>query len=386
MRGLLPTSRGFMMRHEPLRKVAHLAHCPPDPSAARVEKRRDIAIAVALAGALAACTVGCGPPPPPVPAWSIVMEELSGALVSVWGTSATDVYSVGGSAGTGNGPEAWHYDGTTWTLLPTGLPDTVILWWVFGFEGGPVYMVGTGGTVVRYDPATSTFSAPETTPDTKTLFGVWGSSPTDLWTVGGNVAGAAGQEVAWHSDGTGTWVSSPLPAAADTIALFKVWGNATDDVWACGADGVITYWDGATWSDVSSGTDQESLFTVVTDGTRAVAVGGFGNGLYTEWDGSAWNLTTPVAAPQFNGVWLTATEDFIVGARGTIWSRPGGPDAVLGSFAAVDGVPALASSSLDFHAVWVDPTGGVWAVGGDLLGSFDRGVMVHREPPPPPQD
>ena len=35
------------------------------------------------------------------------------------------------------------------------------LWWVFGFEGGPVYMGGTGGTILRYAPQDGSFSLRE---------------------------------------------------------------------------------------------------------------------------------------------------------------------------------------------------------------------------------
>ena len=32
----------------------------------------------------------------------------------------------------------------------------------------------------------------------------------------------------------------------------------------------------------------------------------------------------------------------------------------------------------DFHATWVDPTGGIWAVGGNVVSDpLDQGILAH---------
>src|SRR5262249_40573448 len=46
--------------------------------------------------------------------WQIVLREEPGALLSIWGTSAHDVWLVGGDPGDGHGPMVLHYDGAAW--------------------------------------------------------------------------------------------------------------------------------------------------------------------------------------------------------------------------------------------------------------------------------
>jgi hypothetical protein len=337
--------------------------------ARRVEKNPDrrvaftAGVALGAAALLAGASQGCGPKPPEA-AWEVVQSDLPGALPSVWGTAADDIYVVGGIPP--SEPLVLHFDGAAWTRLQTGA--TSALWWSYGFAGGPVYMVGYDGLVLRYDPATGEFTE-ELTPGTQTLFGVWGPAEDDLWAVGGLVSAPAGQQAVWHRDATG-WTAVTLPPAGDTDAYFKVWGSATDDVWIVGRDGLTAHWDGVAWSVSPSGA--EVLFTVHTDGARVVAVGDYASALIAEWNGAAWDVTRPSMGQQLNGVWLSATRDYAVGNFGEVYSRPGGAGATAESWAH-DGVPL---TDEDLHAVWVDPTGDAWACGGNLL-AFDSGVVLH---------
>lgn len=72
-----------------------------------------------------------------------------------------------------------------------------------------------------------------------TLLGIWGSSATDVWTVG--EAGA----IRHLGTGADDWsvVDSPTRAT-----LHAVWGAGPNDVWAVGESGTILHWDGTTWS------------------------------------------------------------------------------------------------------------------------------------------
>src|SRR5688500_18594898 len=104
-----------------------------------VTRVRAMVLLAALAGA-------CGGGDDENAPWEIVERDLPGALISVWGSSETDIWVVGGDPGGGAGPEVLHYDGTTWTTLSTG--ESGDLWWVFGFPGGPVFMGGAGGMIM----------------------------------------------------------------------------------------------------------------------------------------------------------------------------------------------------------------------------------------------
>ena len=56
----------------------------------------------------------------PEATWQLVHRDLPGALLSVWGTNASDVWAVGGDARDGAGPLVIHFDGDTWTRVATG--------------------------------------------------------------------------------------------------------------------------------------------------------------------------------------------------------------------------------------------------------------------------
>lgn len=291
-------------------------------------------------------------------------RDLDEGLINVWGRSSTDVYAVGGD--TGAGPIVLHYDGSEWTRLATG--ERGDLWWVNGAGDGPIYMGGSDGMILRYDG--STFTRMETPADTGTVFGIWAAAADDVWAVGGSGDRAG---FAWRFDGT-AWTALEVPDLQNR-SIFKVWGNASDDVWLVGAadeaaslTGVTYHWDGTALTQIESGIGG-TLFTVHTEGDRVVAVGGSGSAAIVEWDGEAWIERSPQFVPALFGVWLPEGDGWAVGAYGTILRRTGDGWAQNAEYSFV---PA-------FHSVWADETGGVWAVGGQVLAApITTGVLVHR--------
>jgi len=300
----------------------------------------------------------------PAPEWQIVGRHLPSALLSVWGTSATDVFAVGGDVGDGRGPTVMHFDGTAWARLPTGQVGN--LWWVFGFSGGPVYMGGDGGMILRYQGGSFTRMA---TPGTDTVFGIWGAAANDMWAVGGATGGSNGA-FAWRLQGD-SWVVAPgFPAdLAATDAMWKIYGRGVNDAWMVGTSGKIVKWDGTSLTKMTTGAG-ESLFTVHADARRFVAVGGFGTGKILENDGSGWHDASPSGAPGFIGVCLSDHGDYAVGQEGVVYTRDGS------RWSAVDTGFNIDES---LHSVWVDPSGGVWAVGGQVLTlPLVDGVVLHQ--------
>lgn len=322
--------------------------------------RRPEAVWLALAMAAHALS-GCGDDDGgdgPV-AWQAVHEELDGALFSVWGTAEDDVWTVGADAG--GGPLVMHWDGSAWDTLDTGSEGD--LWWVFGFDGGPVYMGGAGGRILRYQGGD--FEEMETPAATPAVFGIWGCSPDDVWAVGGNIGGGAGG-FAWHLEG-GAWVPHDLPEA-EVRPVWKVVGRSCDDVRFVGEGGLSFSWDGDGFTPESTGVG-ESLFTDAVDGDCYHAVGGI-SGIIVEDCGDGWADVSPEGAPGFNGVCAADGEVFASGQFGAIYTR--GSD---GTWAA-DAPPPTQET---LHACWIDPEGGLWAVGGQVLAfPFVRGVMVYR--------
>src|SRR5688572_27135041 len=76
--------------------------------------------------------------------WQTVQRDLPGALLSVWGTSASDIWAAGADSRDGKGPTVQRFDGSEWKRVDTG-QTSGDLWWVHGFAGGPVYFGGSGG-------------------------------------------------------------------------------------------------------------------------------------------------------------------------------------------------------------------------------------------------
>lgn len=322
-------------------------------------RMRALIASLAVLLSLAACN----------PNWQPVHTGLPAGALSVWGTSARDVYVVGGDLGGGRGPMVLHFDGTEWTRLSTG-QDTGNLWWVYGVAPDAVFMVGSGGMVLRYRPDTGRFER-MATPGAETLFGVWGSGPRDVWAVGGNIDGtgtAAG--VVWHYDGNAWQNVADLPGGVGTrSALFKVWGRAANDVWVVGEGGVALHWDGAAWSQVATGASGR-LFTVHGNSREQVAVGGFAAGTIVQGQGIEWHVAQAEDPPRVNGVFVPESgEPIAVGANGSVLRRRGG----VWRTEVVERAAAL-----DFHSVWIDPEGGIWAVGGQVVTApLSDGIIYH---------
>jgi hypothetical protein len=286
----------------------------------------------------------------------------------VWGTSETDVWTVGGDARDGTGPLVLHYDGDGWERLETGQTEGD-LWWVFGFEGGPIYMGGAGGVILRYEGGS--FTSMET-PTTDTVFGIWGASPSDMWAVGGLFDNSG---FAWRLEGQ-AWEPEPtLPAdvVADA-AIWKVFGTSADEVWLVGSDGVSFSWDGSALTQADTGVGS-SLFTVHANAHRFAAVGGLASGIVVENDGSGWTNALSGSAPYgLTGVVLDdADGGFAVGQYGLVVER---------TAEGWDEVDTGLSIQRDFHGVWMDPSGGIWTVGGQTASfPLTEGILVHRGDP-----
>lgn len=309
-----------------------------------------------------ALLIGCGGD-----RWSLSFEKLPGALTSVWGSTARDVWAAGGDPGDGTGPFVLHFDGKKWTRLKTG-QTAGDLWWVHGFANGAVYFGGKNGLILQWRDGVFQRLA---TPGTGTVFGLWGATPEDLWAVGGD---GDQNGFAWRFDGA-TWRKvEPLPPALAAASLFKISGRSANDAWLVGSRGVTAHWDGSALTEVSSGTAR-TLFTDHAGAARTAAVGGFGSGVLLELEGGKWKDVTPPKTPQLIGVRLTQSGGYAVGVDGAVVHR---------TDTGWENEPTGLEVSSALHAVWVDPEGGVWAVGGQVLDyPLINGVLLHKGPPIP---
>ncbi len=314
----------------------------------------------------------CDTTPPLVVTWQTVGENLPSALMSVDGTSSKDVWAVGSDKG--SGPLVVHWDGVAWTQMKTGF--TGDLWWVHAFPSGPVFFAGAGGQILRYDGQKFERLEVPFALARQTIFGLWGSSPSDVYAVGGS----AGREgFIWHYDGS-AFTSIDLPTDVPRLSngeapgLFKVWGSASD-VWVVGGWGTILHKRGADpFVNVPSGTT-EALFTVHGAGGDVVVVGGTSNGYALLGNANAFKDASPQQSGILQGVYEAPVGNvWASGEKGLVYQL------VSGKLQPVDTGLAVAVGSL--HSVYVDDKGGVWSVGGNVLSAaLDGGAMIHRGDP-----
>lgn len=325
---------------------------------------------------------GCEDDPTPTPS-GIDLEWVTehdtypaGSLLSIWSSGPDEVWMVGGQP---DASLALSWDGSAWTRHDPGVGHQ--LWWVHGFEGGPVYVVGDRGVAARYQDGA--WEPLDTGLSGTTLYGIWGAAPDDLWAVGGPSARAPADEregdVVLHFDGQ-SWQRQTIQALLDKPDsagknIFKVWGTSADHAVIVGDSGLVLVWDGSTWERQDSGAAGETLFTVWGRGPDDVyAVGGLGAPVMIHWDGAAWNrIELPAEAPQV-----------IQG----VWTAPGQPVYVAGwyGFTArydADGTWQVGDSETPnaYHAISSDGEG-LWAVGGNiyaLIAEYDGLVASTHE-------
>ena len=320
--------------------------------------------------AVAALAPGCGGQDAPSgpPTWQVVFEEQPAAILRAWGRSSRDVYVVGADVADA-GPLALHFDGERWTRLSP--PTRGDLWWVQGVGPDDVRMVGDGGVALKYTPSTGAFEV-RPTAETQTLFGVWGSSPDDVWYVGG--APGRNEGVILRDDGA-TVTDSGFTATA-SATFFKAHGFAADDVWFVGQQGRTVRYDGQSATTPPTGTPLPIMGIHGQDRDHLYAVGGVADGVMLAWDGARWVDETPAGTPQMIAVWATGEDEaYAAGYNGHLYRREAGVWAPI--------APA-APTYQDLHALWVDETGGVWVVGGRLAEDPPTGgVLLHYGAPVP---
>lgn len=231
------------------------------------------------------------------PAWTIVHtgERFRG----VSGTDGANLYAVT------DGAIVMHYDGAEWTGERPAQGTLADVWVE---SGTSVYVVGntTEGPLLHYDGEIWSPEAVEGTGGPRELNGVWGDGG-EVFAVG---AGSAGEGVVVHRD-SGSWAPMNPPAGGPLTA---VWGRTAGDVWAVGHGGRTLHWDGASWTEIASGTDDLLLGVWGTD-TRVYAVGY--RGTILRYDGTAWSAMDG-AVPYLRGIGGSGDDDILAVGDGGV--------------------------------------------------------------------
>ena len=269
-------------------------------------------------------------------AWSEMESGTTEPLHGVWGSSPADVFAVGESG------TILHYDGTAWSATenPPVSADLLAIW---GSSARDVYAVGALGIALHFDGAkwtsdTGALKAASSTVRDSTLvvsfYGVWGSSPTDVFLVGSAASGSkmeVRENLIMHYRGT-TWVRETTNADPLCDALCGIWGSSAYDVRAVGPHPTVSSsnfmcYDGRNWraydGDLSGRRLKYLIFPPSLNaiwGSSAQDVFVVGDsGVVLHDNGKEWKIMTSPAKVTLNGLWGSSSRDvFAVGAGGTV--------------------------------------------------------------------
>jgi hypothetical protein len=266
-------------------------------------------------------------------------------MLGIHGTSATDVWVTGSSSTS-------HYNGSLWTMYtnPSACYGAAVLATATG-----ALVAGQHGCLATWTNASNAWTTPYpfSSDVIEPIADMWGSGPTDIWTVGGydNVNGSL-----THFDGT-SWTRTHLGKREFTV----VWGSGPSDVWAATGQGALAHYDGTAWT--FSATTLSSAFgsPVRLSGRAANDIWMTGLCGTLHYDGSSWTLIGQTAdCPQLNAIG--------VDSAGTVWGV-----GTYGRIAKlVNGTWTMVTSPTTWtlNDIIVVAPNDIWAVG-------DRGTYVH---------
>lgn len=183
--------------------------------------------------------------------WANQTSETSLTIYDLWGTHTTNVYAVGRNTDDKDKEEIkephtlsiggiiLHYDGSSWSPVPYPGSESDKLYSIWGSSESDIFAVGgryinsQAGLVLHYDG--TNWSAMNISAENYFLYGVWGSSPTDVYAVGRDEYQTS-IGVIFHYDGS-TWtkmgtVGHPLKA---------VWGKSSTEIFAAGSHSILKY-------------------------------------------------------------------------------------------------------------------------------------------------
>jgi|GEM_PF-2734671 len=281
--------------------------------------------------------------------WYPMISGTNIGLLSVWGSSSTNVFAVGGETPV---QTILHYDGNTWSSMDS--VNSNRLNGVWSSSSSDVFAVGQNGTILHYDG--STWSAMDSG-TAETLWSVWGNAGSDVF-----AAGSYGTIL--HYNGS-TW--TPMNSGT-TIILWSVWGSSGSDVFAVGDNGTILHYNGSVWARMTSGTTNYLNGIWGSSGSDVFVVGGNITRIILHYDGYAWSTMESGSKWAFYAVWGSSGSDvFAVGNddiggaiyyyNGSSWSR-------------------MTTSSAGLSGIWGNSGVDVFAVGSE-------GTILRYGVPPP---
>lgn len=216
--------------------------------------------------------------------WESVPSPTTEHIYAMWGARAEAVWAVT------EGGEILFWDGSEWGITHQA---STALFGIYGTSDSDVHVVGQNGTVLHWNDSVWESRPVDGTP---VLVGLWASDPASVFAVGARDFSSG---VTLRYDGNWNEV-----AVGTSRILSAVWGAVDFDLYAVGDAGTIVRFNGIGWSAMPSGTSE---FLWAVTGAPDGSGGGFAVGL--------------------NGVVVQA-EPFVgamaAGRRGSLRAPPGG--------------------------------------------------------------
>lgn len=287
--------------------------------------------------------------------WQEVKSDLTSRLRAVYGTSATDVYAVGDKG------VILKYNGSTWSSMTNPDTNNTDLW---GLTIHPYsssnYLYAVGAQITLYydgsawnkgysystsayynfrdvwSPASSynkigvgemgyyisyyTSSTPSSSWSytylysslNDSLYGVWGSSISQIFAVGDN--GTIMKCTSNCTAYTSGWGKDTSPT---TNHLRDIYGFSSTDIWAVGFGGTVLHHNGSSWSKVTVPT---STYFYGIWGTSSSNLYVVGHPYFKtdesiwHYNGTTWKKLAPPRVSYLNAIWgASDSEVFVVG-------------------------------------------------------------------------
>jgi cysteine-rich repeat protein len=255
-----------------------------------------------------------------------MVSSTTDTLVSVSGTSATDVWAAGGAAS----GRILHYDGTAWSTsaTPAAFIDSV------SAAPGIALASGDNGTILSWDGTTW---QPMSSGTTTSLYQVWADNPTDAW--------ALNPFLLIHWNGA-SW--SPI-ANPGTFPMSRIWGRAANDVYLL-ENPLVYHWDGTSWTLIGSDGAAPSL---ISGNATDVFTLTTGTGSIGKWDGTAWQTLLHGQPGAVRATWAVAANAVFAVGLHTLYLWEGTRARVFDTFS-------------NYVATWAASPSDAWAVGDDI--------------------
>ena len=340
-------------------------------------------------------------------------------------------------------PTDGYFDSATesWTINKSTLPSLPT--WVTGSTYYIQARAVDNESIYDLTPATESFTIGDIgweimeTDVGEDLYGIWGNSSSDIFTVGGNQSfkttvieyyngatwnltdtksGYIINDVWGHSSydifAVGEWgtilrYNNPVWTSMESGSseyLYSIWGSNASDVFAVGGMGTILHYNGSAWNNMSSGTTYD-LTCVWGNSSADIFAVGMNNstfeGIILHYNGSAWTINSSGVLPPLTGVWGSSGSDvFAVGGtfttgnilhyNGSSWNNmSSGTSLALWTVWGTSGsnvfAGGLTGTILHYQGIsWVPSYSGtdvninaLWGNIHDVYAVGDKGIILH---------